>query len=196
MIDRQEFNQESLLAVPIRDDEIFELLERLAATEEMFKRPVSTIRDVAELTESSPTLIARVLGEMRGPGELEQMVGRLDEHDRRLLEVEQKFSKLEKHIPRPPEELRKNLPNVVGSTIQQGRKRAPKIEEPPPQAWVEQKRSEEIARTKEWQKKTDDFSAKANAYLAYVALALAVIWILYMVMKTPIAPPPIIPSVR
>ena len=83
-----------LLAVPIRDDEIFELLERLAATEEMFKAPVSTIRDVAELTEASPNLIARVLGEMRGPGEFEKLVSRVDNHDRLIQDLNSKLHTL------------------------------------------------------------------------------------------------------
>ena len=91
-IGNQEFKPETLLAVPIRDDEIFELLERLAATEDMFKTPVSTIRDVAELTDASPNLIARILGEMRGPGELEKIVHRLDEHEARLRITESKLS--------------------------------------------------------------------------------------------------------
>ena len=84
----QDLNTETLLAVPIKDDEIFELLERLAATEEMFKASVSTIRDVAELTDASPALIARLLGEMRKAGDFEQIADRLDEHDRRLKIVE------------------------------------------------------------------------------------------------------------
>ena len=83
---------ESLLAVPIKDDEIFELLERLAATEEMFKTPVSTIRDVAELTEASPNLIARILGEMRGPGELEKLQAQIKAYETRLRAVESKVS--------------------------------------------------------------------------------------------------------
>ena len=74
--------------MPIKDNEIFELLERLAATEEMFRTPVSTIRDVAELTDASPRLIARLLGEMRGPGELEKLVGQVGEHNSRLEVVE------------------------------------------------------------------------------------------------------------
>ena len=87
-----ELNSETLLSIPIRDDEIFELLERLAATEEMFNTPVSTIRDVAELTDASPNLIARILGEIRGPGELEKIVHRLDEHEARLRVTESKLS--------------------------------------------------------------------------------------------------------
>ena len=88
-ISNQEFKPETLLAVPIRDDEIFELLERLAATEEMFKVTVSTIRDVAELTDASPTLIARILGDMRGTSEFEGLVNRVDSHEFRIQNVEQ-----------------------------------------------------------------------------------------------------------
>ena len=84
-------NDQLLLSVPIKDDEIFELLERLAATEEMFKTPVSTIRDVAELTEASPNLIARILGEMRDPNKLEKLESRIDTYDARLKEVEKKL---------------------------------------------------------------------------------------------------------
>jgi hypothetical protein len=86
-----EVNTEALLTVPIKDEEIFELLERLAATEEMFKTPVSTIRDVAELTEASPNLIARILGEMRGPDEIEKLTNRVDLHEARLRWVESKI---------------------------------------------------------------------------------------------------------
>ena len=82
---------DSLLAVPIKDNEIFELLERLAATEEMFKTPVSTIRDVAELTDASPKLIARILGEMRDPNKIEKLESRIDTHEARLMEVEKKL---------------------------------------------------------------------------------------------------------
>ena len=88
-ISNQEFKSEILLAVPIRDDEIFELLERLAATEEMFKAPVSTIRDVAELTDASPNLIARILGDMRGTSEFEGLVYKVDSHEFRIQNVEQ-----------------------------------------------------------------------------------------------------------
>jgi hypothetical protein len=80
------------MAVQIKDDEIFELLERLAATEEMFKTPVSTIRDVAELTDASPNLIARILGEMRGPGEFETVIKRLDDHEARIKVSEAKLA--------------------------------------------------------------------------------------------------------
>ena len=197
LISELNLTNQSLLAVPIKDDEIFELLERLAATEEMFRAPVSTIRDVAELTEASPTLIARVLGEMRGPGELEQMVGRLDEHDRRLLEVEQKVSRLGKQTTETPKEPAYiNKPKIVGSTVQKGRARAPRTQEPPPTAWIEKKRDEEIARYKEQEKKTAEFSAMTNMYLVYLALAVVVIWILYSVLKTPVSPPDIIPIIR
>ena len=89
-----ELNNEALLAAQIKDDEIFELLERLAATEEMFKAPVSTIRDVAELTEASPNLIARILGEIRGPGEFEKLVGRVESHEMRITQNEADISNL------------------------------------------------------------------------------------------------------
>jgi hypothetical protein len=128
----------------------------------MFKAPVSTISDVAELTEKKPSLIARVLGEMRGPGKLEKMVGRLDEHDRRLLNMEQKVNRLGKLAPETPKEVRVNRPNVVGSTVQKGRTRARKVQEPPPQAWVEKKRYEEIARHKEQEKKTAEISCSCH----------------------------------
>ena len=92
-IESNELN-ESLLAAQIKDDEIFELLDRLAATEEMFKTRVSTIRDVAELTDASPTLIARILGEMRGQDEFEKLHHQVQIHDSRLESVEQKLSNL------------------------------------------------------------------------------------------------------
>ena len=88
-----------LLAAPIKDEEIFELLERLAATEEMFKAPVSTIRDVAELTEASPNLIARILGEIRGPGEFEKLVKRVDSHDDRFEKLQAKLDQVSMPVP-------------------------------------------------------------------------------------------------
>ena len=196
-IGNQELSTETLLAVPIRDDEIFELLERLAATEEMFQQPVSTIRDVAELTEASPNLIARLLGEMRGPGELQQMVGRLDEHDRRLLDVEQKVSRLSNSAPevkKEPDFVHK--PKIVGSTLEKGRTRAPKVQEPPPEAWVQKKQREEIDRYKTQQKQTKEFEKKANKYLAFLLLAIFIIWVLYSQFTTAISPPNMYPVVR
>ncbi len=86
-----ELNHEVLLAVPIKDDEIFELLERLAATEEMFRTPVSTIRDVAELTDASPSLIARILGDMRGTGEFETLVSTVDGYGQRISKIEKRL---------------------------------------------------------------------------------------------------------
>jgi len=74
--------------VEIKDEELSELLERLAATDAMFKTPVSTIRDVSELTEASPKLVARILGEIRGPSDLEKLTERLDTYERRLKAVE------------------------------------------------------------------------------------------------------------
>lgn len=89
-INQEELNDESLLAVQIRDDELSELLRRLAATEATFSTPVPTIRDVAELTEAPPKLIARILGEIRGPGDLEKLTERLDIHEQRLESIEKR----------------------------------------------------------------------------------------------------------
>ncbi len=83
--------QSELLAVPIMDNEIFELLGRLAATEEMFKQPVSTIRDVAELTDASPNLIARILGDMRGTSEFENLSSTVDGYGQRISKIEEKL---------------------------------------------------------------------------------------------------------
>ncbi len=110
-----QFKEEALLAIPIRDNEIIELLERLAATEEMFKAPVSTIRDVAELTEASPSLIARLLGEMRGPGEHEKLSSRVDHQDVRMNSIEQKLELVGKsgHEVIPPAQSKRNLEAVL-----------------------------------------------------------------------------------
>ena len=187
-INIKELNSESLLAVPIKDEEIFELLERLAATEEMFKTPVSTIGDVAELTEASPNLIARLLGEMRGPGELEKIVGRLDEHTALLKEVAHKVRKLEEKSPEVPSEPRINRPNVVGSTVQTGRVRAPKIEEPPPQAWINNKRKAEVERYKEMQRQGEELGALFNRRMALIGLAIFTIWMIYAVLTPSVRP--------
>ncbi|MBS1701631.1 MAG: hypothetical protein JST12_08215 [Armatimonadetes bacterium] len=85
-----ELDPESLLSAEIKDDELSELLERLAATEEMFKQPVSTIRDVAELTDISPLVIARILSDIRGPSEFERLHDRMDGYEKRLSAVERK----------------------------------------------------------------------------------------------------------
>ena len=171
--------------MPIKDEEIFELLERLAATEEMFKVPVSTIRDVAELTDASPNLIARLLGEIRGPGELEKIVGRLDEHTALLNEVAHKVRKLEEKSTEVSAEPRINRPNVVGSTLQKQRARAPKIEEPPPQAWIEAKRKIELDQQKEWQRRTDEINVVLKRNLVYFGLVVFVIWIIYLASSPP-----------
>ena len=183
-----ELHSETLLSVPIMDNEIFELLERLAATEEMFKAPVSTIRDVAELTEASPNLIARLLGEMRGPGELEKIVGRLDEHSALLKEVAHKVHKLEEKSTEVPSEPRINRPNVVGSTVQTGRVRAPKIEEEPPQAWINNKRKAEVERYKEMQRQGEELGALVNRRMALIGLAIFTIWMIYAVLTPSVRP--------
>lgn len=91
-IGEHELNEETLLGVEIKDEELSELLERLAATDAMFKTPVPTIRDVAELTESSPKLIARILGEIRGKDDFDHLSERLDAYERRLKVVEHRTS--------------------------------------------------------------------------------------------------------
>ena len=57
----------------------------------MFKTPVSTIRDVAELTEVSPSLIARILGEMRGPDGIANLESKLREHETRIKSLESSY---------------------------------------------------------------------------------------------------------
>jgi hypothetical protein len=57
----------------------------------MFKAPVSTIRDVAELTDASPNLIARLLGEMRGTSEFENLVSTVDGYGQRISKIEQRL---------------------------------------------------------------------------------------------------------
>jgi hypothetical protein len=188
---------ESLLAVPIQDDEIFELLERLAATEEMFKTPVSTIRDVAELTEASPNLIARILSEMRGPDEFEKLAGLLGAHDSRLNEVEQKVVQLQKQASEVATEPNKpNLPSIVGSTVEKQQPKPTTPEETPPQAWIDNKRNIAYERNKEAQKRSAEFSATFVRNLAYFALVVVVIWILHTAITTTIPPPQDIPVVR
>ncbi len=200
-----ELNTEALLAVQIRDNEIFELLERLAATEEMFRTPVSTIRDVVELTDATPDLIARLLGEMRGPGECEKIIGRLDEHDARLREVEQKFSKLEKQKTDAPKPMRVNRPNIVGSTVDHERivesqiqaqawidsaesKRTPENKESPPQSWVENKQRIAFERASEVQKRLSDANAYFNRFWIYVAVAATVVLVVYSAVTAAVTP--------
>ena len=180
LISELNLTNESLLAVPIKDDEIFELLERLAATEEMFKAPVSTIRDVAELTEASPTLIARVLGEMRGPGELEQMVGRLDEHDRRLLQVEQKVSRLGKQTTETPtDRAHINIPNIVDCTVHEGLTQIPKVQEAPPAAWTANKQLRAYERGVEYRNRSEEMKRYLAKTIALWLLVIVAIWEVY-----------------
>ena len=89
------------------------MLERLAATEDMFKQPVSTIRDVAELTDASPNLIARMLGEIRGPDEFEKLQSKMAAYDVRLRDVERKV----------------NAPSGTANPSHTGRARSAKPEE-------------------------------------------------------------------
>ena len=87
---------------------------RLAATEEMFKQPVSTIRDVAELTDASPTLIARLLGEMRGTSEFENLVSTVDRYGQRISKIEQR---LEAPTQSGPPEVDETLSNAIADWI-------------------------------------------------------------------------------
>lgn len=75
----------------IKDEELCVLLERLAATDAMFRTPVSTIRDVAELTELSPTAIAEILAEIRGTTLLAELKKEVHLHSRRINAVEEKL---------------------------------------------------------------------------------------------------------
>ncbi len=58
--------------------------------------PVSTIRDVAELTEASPSLIARLLDDIRGTDEFMNLVTQVKQHETRVGQVEKKVSALER----------------------------------------------------------------------------------------------------
>ncbi len=89
---------ESLDAIEIRDDELRPLLERLAATDAAFQTPVTTIRDVAELTETSPKTIARILADIRAPGEVERLDARIDIHEKRIQSVEQTSDTLKRTV--------------------------------------------------------------------------------------------------
>lgn len=84
----QELDNAALLRVEIRPDELSTLLERLAATEAMYGEPASTIRDVAELTEASPNLIARLLADIRGDDEFRKLQQKVESHDNRIEAVE------------------------------------------------------------------------------------------------------------
>ena len=133
------------------------MLERLAATEEMFRAPVSTIRDVAELTEASPNLIARILGEIRGPGELEKIVERIDIHEERLRAVEKKVSQpLAPPIPT-------NQPNVIPYSIPAPRKtEATRVRANSPansdEAWARYRKRIEVDQA------SDSFSLEARIF--------------------------------
>lgn len=87
----QHFDDESLKAITIEDDELAELLERLAASDAMFAKPIATIADVSEVTDASPVVIARILSQMRGPGDIDGILNRLDAHEDRLQAVEERI---------------------------------------------------------------------------------------------------------
>jgi hypothetical protein len=91
---------DSLLRVEIRPDELAILLERLAATEAMFGEPASTIRDVAELTEASPNLIARLLTDIRGDDEFSKLQTKVESHEDRIVAVERKVN--QNQVVAPP----------------------------------------------------------------------------------------------
>ncbi len=95
-----ELDTDSLLRVEIRPDELAILLERLAATEAMFGEPASTIRDVAELTEASPNLIARLLTDIRGDDEFSKLQTKVESHEDRIVAVERKVN--QNQVVAPP----------------------------------------------------------------------------------------------
>jgi hypothetical protein len=88
-------DSESLNEIEIQDDELSELLERLAATDAIFQTPVTKVKDVAELTEAPPALIARILAEIRGIKDAGEIQRRLDEHAERLKIAESRLNRLE-----------------------------------------------------------------------------------------------------
>ncbi len=81
-------DQSDLLNEQVHADELQEILARLAATDALFADPVTTIRDVAEVTDASPLLIGRILSQMRGPDEVAALKGRMDGFEARLRELE------------------------------------------------------------------------------------------------------------
>lgn len=87
-MNQSRLSDESLLAVHVKDEEIAELLERLAAEDATFQKPITTVRDIAELTEVSPQVITRILVNMRGPRDDEQTALLLANHEHRIQSLE------------------------------------------------------------------------------------------------------------
>ena len=77
-----------LLREPIQSHELASLLERLAFDDEFFSEPLPTIRDVAEATDASPVVIARILSQMRDPDEVTLLRARMESFDARLRHLE------------------------------------------------------------------------------------------------------------
>lgn len=77
-----------LLREPIQSHELASLLERLAFDDEFFSEPLPTIRDVAEATDASPVVIARILSQMRDPDEVTLLRARMESFDARLRSLE------------------------------------------------------------------------------------------------------------
>ncbi len=145
----------------------------------MFKTPVSTIRDVAELTEASPNLIARLLGEMRGPGEFEKIVGRLNTHDDRITEIENKVSQLGKQ-PNESENNRQSFKKTDSLSEQ--------IVEAKIQtyAWID---SVESDRKSSQENEIDKARFERNRRIAYYCILIFAIWMVYAALTTSCSPP-------
>ena len=106
-------NQSELLKEQVHADELQELLARLAATDALFGGAVPTIRDVAEATDASPLQIGRILSQMRGPGDVVELKGRMDGFEFRLKQLESKRS----GTP-PPSNLSRLLKDSGASSFQ------------------------------------------------------------------------------
>jgi hypothetical protein len=89
------FSNSQLEAVEIHADELGELLQRLSATDAMNASGASTIRDVAELTDANPQLIARILTDIRGTDTFENLSKLVNEHELRIRDIEKTASKSE-----------------------------------------------------------------------------------------------------
>lgn len=157
----------------------------------MFKTPVSTIRDVAELTEAPPNLIARILGEMRGPAEFEKLYGLVVDHSRRLTDIELRVSILQNQDA--PSETLESSSNPKNETELSDKRPFAIEEESLDASWLENQR-----KSMEEQEIRLDESVKAARLGAYFILAAFMVWLIYAHF-TPNRPPenfPFSPVIR
>lgn len=97
-----ELNQESIESIPVQANEVRQILHRLAANSGMAGSPTPTIRDIAEATETSPMVIARILSDIRGEDIMSRVVVKVKDHEDRIRHLEQRTTTVQNYIVSQP----------------------------------------------------------------------------------------------